>query len=74
MAERDEPATLPSPIPAGDRVEVRTGFDRSWTSGFTVEEATAGGYRLRRRSDGRILPTVFAFDDVRHERHSMWWV
>jgi hypothetical protein len=58
----------------GTKVEVRTGFDRSWSNGFEVHEATADGYRVRRRSDGEVLPAVFARDDVRRERkNSMWW-
>jgi hypothetical protein len=61
-------------ISPGTKVEVRTVFDRSWTKGFTVEERTSTGYRLRRRSDGHVLPRVFPFDEVRHERHDLWWV
>ena len=58
----------------GARVEVRTGLDRSWTTGFEVAEHTGSGYRLRRRSDGEVLPVEFAFDDVRRERKkAMWW-
>lgn len=74
MAERDTPATSKGTIPPLTKVEVRTGFDRSWTNGFTVEERTQDGYRLRRRSDGRVLPHIFSFDEVRHERHDLWWV
>lgn len=59
----------------GTAVEVHTGFDRSWGGGFTVEEVFDMGYRLRRRSDGTLLPAVFPFDDVRSERKkSMWWL
>lgn len=62
-------------LEAGTAVEVHTGFDRSWSSGFDVAEATDIGYRLRRRSDGTVLPVVFPFSDVRRERHrSMWWM
>ncbi len=74
MAERDDPAASKGSIPPATKVEVRTGFDRSWTSGFTVEEQTPTGYRLRRRSDGRVLPRVFPFEEVRHERHDIWWM
>ena len=33
-------------------------------------------YRVRRRSDGSVLPAVFVADEVREERRgrSMWWV
>jgi hypothetical protein len=58
----------------GTRVEVRTGFDRSWANGFTIEAVLDDGYRVRRRSDGEVLPARFSFDDVRRERkNSMWW-
>lgn len=62
-------------LEAGAAVEVHTGFDRSWASGFDVAEITDIGYRLRRHSDGTTLPTVFPFEDVRKERKkSLWWV
>ena len=50
-------------------IEVRSRFDGSWVRGFEVaEEGTLGdqrGLRLRRRSDGALLPTLFSPDDVR---------
>ena len=57
-------------------MEVRTGYDRSWASGFEVLDASEHGYRLRRLSDGRELPRTFPSDDVRRERRdtNMWWV
>jgi hypothetical protein len=63
----------------GTRVEVRTRFERRWTRGFEVaafdEDADPPAYRVRRRSDGSILPVAFPEDDVREEqRRSMWWV
>ncbi len=58
----------------GVRVEVRGGFDGTWSSGFVIEEVTDTGYRLRRRSDSQVLPGVFARANVRRERKSsMWW-
>lgn len=74
MVESDNRATTKGTIPAGTKVEVRTVFDRSWTNGFTVDERTPDGYRVRRRSDGRVLPRIFAFDVVRRERHDLWWM
>lgn len=63
------------PLPTGTRVEVRNGFDRSWSNGFEVIGHAAGGYRLRRHSDGAELPGIFTTDDVRRERRrSTWWV
>jgi hypothetical protein len=66
-------------VDAGTRVEVRSRFDRAWARGFEVAEAVIGsdpGYRIRRRSDGSVLPVVFSCDDVREERrrNDMWWV
>ena len=47
-----------------------------WARGFEVAEALDGnGYRLRRISDGSVLPAEFAADDVRAERkkQGLWW-
>ena len=65
---------------AGVRIEVRARFDQRWARGFEVAEVVREGgserYRVRRRSDGSILPVLFVVDDVREEkkRSSMWWV
>lgn len=71
------PSDAPSgrtPLPLGTRVEVRTGFDGSWSSGFVVEAHTPDGYRLRRRSDDEVLPVELPAEAVRRERkNSMWW-
>lgn len=73
-ASRTEPGGRPRLL-EGVRVEVRTGFDGSWVSGYAVEEVTDDGYRLRRRSDSEVLPTVFPAANVRRERkNSMWWM
>ncbi len=70
-----DPAADPELLAAGTRVEVRNGFDGGWSRGFTVVAATSRGYRLRRRSDGTVLPTTFAVTDVRHEHNrSLWWI
>jgi hypothetical protein len=67
-------------VDSGTRVEVRSRFDRAWARGFEVVEPVAGaspGYRIRRRSDGSVLPVVFSSEDVREERrrtNDMWWV
>ncbi len=61
-------------LPVGTKVEVRTGFDGDWTNGFAVAELADGGYRIRRRSDDTVLPSMFDVDLVRRERrNSMWW-
>lgn len=49
----------------GARVEVRSRYDGVWVGGFEVAEASQAGYRLRRLSDGRLLPgPVFWPGDV----------
>jgi hypothetical protein len=52
-------------IPVGSEVEVRRRFDQAWARGFTVFEHDAGGYRLRRLSDGAVLPVSFPEADLR---------
>jgi hypothetical protein len=55
---------------------VRRRFDQRWARGFEVAEAVDGdGYKLRRLSDGSVLPAEFAEDDVRAERRKqgLWW-
>ncbi len=61
---------------AGDKVEVRRKFDAQWAKGFEVAETTADGVRLRRLSDGEILPVEFPERDVRKEsrRNDFWWM
>lgn len=52
-------------IESGARVEVRRRFDQAWATGFEVASAGGDGYRLRRRSDGAVLPVAFPAADVR---------
>jgi hypothetical protein len=70
-----DPAERGESLEAGMRVEVRRRFDQHWARGFEVVEATDSGYRLRRLSDGIVLPTEFSAEDVRRERkrQGMWW-
>ena len=69
----------------GTRVEVRSRFESKWTRGFEVADLVdgeSGGhgqnetmYKVRRRSDGSILPVPFAEADLREEnRRSTWWI
>jgi len=62
----------------GTRVEVRSRFEAAWSRGFEVAErvdAARPRYRVRRRSDGSILPVLFEEDDLREERRrGTWWV
>ncbi len=61
-------------------MEVRSRFDRAWARGFEVAEQVPGlpeaRYRVRRRSDGSVLPVLFGDDEVREERrrNDMWWI
>jgi hypothetical protein len=60
-------------------VEVRSRFDRAWARGFEIAETVDSGgtprYRLRRRSDGSVLPALFDDEEIREEkrRNDMWW-
>jgi hypothetical protein len=61
----------------GDKVEVRSRFNAQWSRGFEVVEATEDGYRIRRASDGEVLPVEFSEDDVRASRkraNDFWWM
>ncbi len=82
MVSTGSGGTLPLVEP-GTRVEVRSRFDQRWARGFEVAEVLAPpeispeapSYRVRRRSDGSVLPVVFVDDDLREEKkRSMWWV
>ena len=43
----------------GQEVEVHTTFDNSWAPGFEIAEVIDRGcYRVRRTSDGTLLPSV----------------
>ena len=59
----------------GMRIEVRRRFDDSWAKGFEVAEVLPAGFRVRRLSDGSVLPVEFGADDVRRERkkQGLWW-
>ena len=50
---------------SGDRVEVKTRYCGGWASGFEVADTSDDGCRLRRVSDGVVLPAVFRYDDLR---------
>jgi hypothetical protein len=58
-----------APIDAGASVEVRSRFDGRWCVGFEVADrieadSSSVTYRLRRISDGAVLPVLFSDDDV----------
>jgi hypothetical protein len=49
----------------GTPVEVRNRFCASWSDDFEIAERAGNGYRVKRRSDGYVLPTVFGPGEVR---------
>jgi hypothetical protein len=49
----------------GEQVEVHTRFNDSWVPGFEIAEVADSGYRVRRRSDGSLLPNVTSESDLR---------
>lgn len=64
----------------GTHVEVRSRFEQRWSRGFEVAELVEDSdpeharYRVRRRSDGSLLPVLFDADDLREERRrGTWW-
>lgn len=59
----------------GTKVEVRRRFDQHWSRGFEIAEAVDDGYKLKRLSDGSVLPVVFDEEEVRLEKKKsgMWW-
>jgi hypothetical protein len=60
-------------LEAGTGVLVRTRFDGRWASGFEIADIRRRGaappvYRVRRRSDHRVLPAFFPSTQLRPER------
>ena len=55
----------------GDPVQVRSTFTNGWVRGFEVAELARVGnksaVRLRRRSDGEVLPTPFFADSIQRD-------
>ncbi len=49
----------------GEQVEVHTRFNDSWVAGFEIAEVADSGYRVRRRSDGSLLPNLTSESDLR---------
>ena len=52
----------------GDLVEVATRFTGSWSRGFVVAGVEQQAYRLRRLSDGHVLPITFSAHELRADR------
>jgi hypothetical protein len=49
----------------GAEVEVRTRYLNRWARGFEIVAVDDDGIRLRRQSDGAILPVAIGLQDVR---------
>jgi hypothetical protein len=64
-------------LSTGTPVDVRSRYMGTWSRGFEVAELVGdSACRVRRVSDGRVLPSDFSFDDVRVQRpkkSGMWW-
>ena len=52
-------------------MEILNCFERRWSRGFEVVERVAEGYRVRRLSDGSVLPVVFAESVVRCDSRTL---
>ena len=52
-------------VEVGDPVDVHTRFSDSWVGGFEIAEIIPEGYRVRRTSDGSLLPGYTSESDVR---------
>ena len=76
MADQGAPervgASAGPALTVGTHVEVQSQFDDSWQPGFVVEVVTAIGYRLRRESDGEVLPEL-PHERVRRRRKRSTW-
>jgi hypothetical protein len=55
-------------IDVGTAVELFTAFDRTWTPGFEIAGRVTEGYRVRRLSDGSLLPGYTSSADLRVPR------
>jgi hypothetical protein len=64
----------PGRLVVGDRIEVHTRFNDTWSSGFEIAEVLPSGYRVRRTHDRTMLPELTGDDDVRAVRTASPWV
>jgi hypothetical protein len=53
-------------------VEVKTRFDGTWSRGFEVADVEDDGLRIKRMTDGSVLPSLFRPNEVRRESHPTW--
>jgi hypothetical protein len=52
----------------GTQVEIRNTLDGSWVGGFEIFDTYQGAYRVRRLSDGTVIPCEFSAVVLRPER------
>lgn len=52
-------------FPTGTSVELHSTFRDTWSGGFEILASVAGGYRVRRCSDGSVLPGSTSASDLR---------
>jgi len=64
-----EPVGADELLQPGAAVEVRRRFDRAWARGFQVIDGDGSLFRLRRESDGAVLPVSFPATDLRLARN-----
>lgn len=64
----DLTTTLDDALQPGSPCEVRRRYDDGFARGFEVAELVPGGYRVKRMSDGAVLPVTFSPADVQPSR------
>jgi hypothetical protein len=68
-----EPTSAAASLRTGARVEVATRFTGSWTGGFEVIGLDPNCCRVRRLSDGAVIPGQFELADVRPAHGAKGW-
>jgi hypothetical protein len=59
------------PLDVGDDVEVFSSYERTWSTGFSIAQVLRGNrYRLRRSTDGALLPDPTGAGDLRRLLHT----
>jgi len=51
----------------GEQVQLWVTFTETWSSGFEIADIVEGGYQVRRRSDGSLLPSPTSEGDLRRD-------
>lgn len=76
VADNDSSTAMSTSEPrVGTKVEVKARFDGTWSQGFEVADVEDDGYRIKRMTDGTVLPSLFHTHEVRRERtRATWWI